>query len=466
LLRQGGQLVRENRLAEAVAVLREATALAPDDPEAWTNYGVALDRANALPEAVAALERSLALSDRQPDTWLLLGLARAKQGAAEAAEAAYGKAAEQDPGSALVWQCRGLLRESQRQYPEAIDCFVACIQRGGGGAALWANLAKLLHQSGRIADSCRAYAEAVALDPGNAYFREMLRKVRFLQAVLECPTIDDALASYRQSCPPGEEPADQDLEGLFHAAFGFLSGFGHQEAAIRLGRKHLELWPGSPSMGYLLRAVSGAPGLDRSPADYITEHFDAFAEGFDAQLVGALGYDIPEKLCAAVRAVTGPDTRYDIVDAGCGTGLCGPLLRPLARTLIGVDLAPKMLAQAAKRGLYDELICEDLTGLLARSPGRFDLLVAADVLIYFGDLVPLLAAAAAAVRPGGVLAVSTESMAAGTYRVLPSGRFAHAADYVRAAAGTPWAELSHLETTIRLEATARVPGQIFVFRRR
>jgi len=466
LLRLGSHFVQQNEFPAAVECLRAVTVLAPEDPAAWTNYGVALDRAGALSEAVAALDRSLALTPQQPDTWLLLGLTRAKLGEAAAAEAAYRVALQQDPDSALAWQCLGLLKEGQKQYPEAIDCFLECIRRGRATAPLCANLGKLLHQTGRIPESAQAYRDAVRLDPANLYFQEMERKTLFLRAVLECPTIDEALTNYRGSGISAERGSGQDLENAFHAAFGFLSGFGHRDAAIRLGRKHLELWPDSPSMTYLLKAVEGESVLDRAPPAYIAEHFDAFAEGFEAQLVGALGYDLPEKLGAAVRAVSDPAARYDALDAGCGTGLCGPWLRPLARSLVGVDLAAKMLAQAAKRGLYDELICADLVGFLARSPGRFDLLAAADVLIYFGDLAPLFAAAANAVRPGGLMAVSTELKGEGTYAVLPSGRFAHSAAYVRAVAAAEWAEISYAETTIRLEAVARVPGQIFGFRRR
>jgi predicted TPR repeat methyltransferase/Flp pilus assembly protein TadD len=466
LLRCGSQLVQQNRFAEAIGCLRATTILAPLDPNGWTNYGVALDRAQALPEAIAALERSLSLSHHQPDTWLLLGLTRGKMKDAEGAEAAFRIALAQEPESALVWQCLGLLKEAQKEIPEAIECFRACLQRGRATAALCANLGKLLHQTGRIAESAAAYRDAVALEPGNLYFQEMARKVRFLQLVMESPTIDEALERYRSSRVPAGEATGKDLEAVFHAAFGFLSGFGHRDAAIRLGKKHLELWPNSSSMSYLLSALEGKPGLDRAPADYIAEHFDAFAEGFDTQLVGALGYDLPEQIGASVRAASEADRRYDAVDAGCGTGLCGPWLSPLARTLVGVDLASKMLAQAAKRGLYDELVCEDLTPFLLRSAGRFDLMTAADVLIYFGDLAPLFKAAAGAVRPGGLLVVSTESRPDGSYQVLSSGRFAHASAYVRAVAAADWIEVAVVETTLRLEATARVPGQLFVFRRR
>ena len=332
------------------------------------------------------LERSLARTPRQPDLWIQLGLARAKRGADAEAEAAYRQVLEQDPDSAIAWQCLGLLREQQRRYAEAVDCFQASVDRGGARPALWANLAKLQHQTGRVEASLRSYAEAVRLEPGNRFYQEMRRKITFLRDVLEGPSVDAAIAGYRSSLAPEAVATDRELLELFQTLFGFLSAFGHREAALRLGRKHLELWPDSPWMDYLLQAVKGERGFDRSPPGYVAEHFDAFAAGFDAQLVGALGYDIPEKIAAALQAAGALAEPGNVLDVGCGTGLCAPWLRLGARTLIGVDLSPRMLEQAAKRGLYDSLACAELTAFLRQAPGRFFLLVAADVLVYVGDL--------------------------------------------------------------------------------
>ena len=86
-----------------------------------------------------------------------------------------------------------------------------------------------------------------------------------------------------------------------------------------------------------MKAVNGASDVDRSPSDYIVEYFDSFAEGFDAKLVGVLGYDVPEKICSVIRTSAPAEVLYDAVDIGCGTGLCGPLLRPFAKKLTGVD---------------------------------------------------------------------------------------------------------------------------------
>jgi predicted TPR repeat methyltransferase len=77
-----------------------------------------------------------------------------------------------------------------------------------------------------------------------------------------------------------------------------------------------------------------------------------------------------------------PDQPQQRQRLGCGTGLFGPqLLRPLARTLTGIDLSSNMLKKAEQRGLYDHLICGDIAEFLETQSHAFDLAVAADVFV-------------------------------------------------------------------------------------
>ncbi len=466
LTRWGLERLRANRSIDAATAFRAAVALSPGESAAWTNLGVALDRSGAIAESQLCFERSVSLHRQQPDAWLLLGLARKKQGDRSGAEAAYRVALEAEPTSAIVWQCLGLLKEVQRDYPAAIESFEACVRYGQPTAAIFGNLGKINYQVGRIAEAHDAFAAAVRLEPSNSHYVEMLRKARFLRDVVGGQPPSEALAVYRQAGKASDADAEGELVRWLDAASALLGSFGEIEAAVRLIQKRLELQPNSATARYLLSALLCEPGVDRSPAEYIVENFNAFAEGFDAKLVGVLGYDIPEKLCAAVRDATSQGHLYDALDAGCGTGLCGPLLRPLARTLTGVDLSSKMLAQATRRGVYDALFCEDLAEFLRRSEGQFDLIVAGDVLIYFGDLAPLFVLAARALTTGGLFAFSAERFVGDGYRLQPSGRFAHSPNYVRSNWGPAFVEEAFVDTTIRLEAKERVAGQLFVLRRR
>ena len=124
-----------------------------------------------------------------------------------------------------------------------------------------------------------------------------------------------------------------------------------------------------------------------------------------------------------------------------------------------------MIEVARKRGIYDRLDCCEIVARLDGLPASFDLIVAADVVIYFGDLAPLFAAAAKALRGQGFFAFSTEFHAGTGYRILPSGRFAHSPAYVLDVANAFFEQTTHIETTIRLHANRSVVGNIFIFRR-
>lgn len=465
LERWGAQLLQSNKTARGLEAFRAVTALSPENAPSWSNLGVAYDLAGYPNESAACLERSLSLAPKQPDTWLQLGFVRQKQGDPVKAEAAYRAALEHDLGHAVAWQCLGLLKEQQMDFPGAIDCFHACIERGGISAAIFANLGRLCHRIGRFAAAHRGFVQAVELDPTNPRFAAMERKLRFIRQILEGDSVELAIQSFRGESPLNGSARDSELRDIMEKAFGLLAGFGHAEAALRVGRKSLELWAPQPTIAYLIRALEGGHDAPRSPEDYIVEHFDRFADQFDAQLVGQLGYDIPQKLCALLAPQLDGRPLDDVLDAGCGTGLCGPYLRPLARRLTGVDLSSKMLVHAAKKGCYHRLVCQDLVRFLGQSQRSYDLIVAADVMIYFGDLGPLLSSCAYALRPGGLLVFSTESHDGDGYRLQPSGRFSQAPDYVQRSACPEFTLISSMPTTIRLEATERVPGRLFIFRR-
>jgi predicted TPR repeat methyltransferase len=218
---------------------------------------------------------------------------------------------------------------------------------------------------------------------------------------------------------------------------------------------------------HLLDAAKGVITAQAPPA-YVRATFDAFAQQFDRHLAGTLDYRIPEILDSAVRELK-PPAQMDILDLGCGTGLCGERLRDIARRLVGVDLAPKMLEIARGRGCYDELAQAEIGQFLSTSArAGFDLAVAADVLIYIGDLDQLMREVARVLRPGGWFAFSIEqpSEACDTYRLEPSGRYSHSLAYVKGrAGGYGLAERSRQDVVIRKHGGLALPGQLLVLQK-
>ena len=463
LARLGVRLCLQEKHAEALAALRAATELAPDDHRILNNLAVVLERAHQLPEAITAARRSLALHHPQPDVWLHLANMLKSNADPIAAEFSYRTALDLEPTSPIAWQMLGLLHQENRRFKDAIDCFLHCARNGNASAPIFAILGQLFHQTGNFPKSLHAYTAAAELEPANPTYADMRRRVSFLVDLMNLVSVDDALARYSAALPPNAPEQDRAIDTLLHNAFSLLSGYGHYDAAQRVGQKRLALQPQSPSAAYLLKALSGDQSLPRSPANYLVEYFDAFADGFDHQLTGVLGYDVPRQLADLVRPHLG-DRKLDILDVGCGTGLCGLHIAPHAQTLTGVDLSPKMLELARQRNLYHHLFCQEITDFLHTSSARADLLLAADVLIYFGDLSALFQGFTRALNPGGILALSIELTEGQPHRLLPSGRFAHDPQHVRTiAAQNGLHELTSRNTPPRREAATPVPGQLLLF---
>ena len=203
------------------------------------------------------------------------------------------------------------------------------------------------------------------------------------------------------------------------------------------------------------------------PEAYVTRLFNDYAPRFEADLTESLAYRGPALLADALDSAA-PGRRFShVLDIGCGTGLMGHALSGRSDHMTGIDLSSGMIAKARERGLYDALIVGGATALLMRQPPEaFDLLVAADSLVYLGDLAPLFAVAANALKADGLLAFSVETCEGDGFRLGASMRFAHARSYVEATASeSALSPLLLRPASVRREAGADAPGLICVFER-
>jgi predicted TPR repeat methyltransferase len=210
-----------------------------------------------------------------------------------------------------------------------------------------------------------------------------------------------------------------------------------REAAGALGeaaeawRMALKLDPDDrPGAALKLELAGAAPTSSAPPVAFIEALFDQYAASFDQSLVEKLGYRVPELLVEAIRAVG--ERRFEtVVDLGCGTGLMGERLRPVADFLEGHDISAAMLKKAEARKIYDRLVKSDLQSL-ALPAASADIVVAADVFMYVGAIDGVVARAAAALRPGGLFAFSVEKHDGPEDLVLrPSRRYAHSQAYLQ-----------------------------------
>ena len=245
-----------------------------------------------------------------------------------------------------------------------------------------------------------------------------------------------------------------------------LQALGRHDEALASFREAVRLRPDFAEAAYKLAALSG----ERPPARRrrnMSRHCSTAMRGSTiSTLPRHCNTGCRRRWCALLAGRVPEGSVLNVLDLGCGTGLSGAALRGLARQLTGIDLSPRMLARARERGFYDRLIEGDIVQVLAGQDASFDLVVAADVFVYIGDLEAVLASAGQVLRPGGWLAFSVESLSEGEYRLQPTGRYAHAPAYIEALARRHGFErVAEQEVTLRVEQGRPVAGQLQLWRR-
>lgn len=234
------------------------------------------------------------------------------------------------------------------------------------------------------------------------------------------------------------------------------------QAALAAFRRALALMPQSGAIRHMVDMLEGDRVPDRAPDDYVVWVFDGHAESFDAHLA-ALNYRGPQMVAALIEESWSRDGSRDILDLGCGTGLNAPIFRPYAQRLDGVDLAPRMLQQSARRGLYDHLYKAEAHAFLRRPPCRYDAVIATDVFIYIGQLEEIFSISYQYLKGRGELLFTIE-LAAGEQPVelRPSGRFRQTDAYIRAVAGrTGFEVVATHDETLRIENGVPEAGRAY-----
>ncbi len=353
-----------------------------------------------------------------------VAVAASAEGRLDDAEAAFRAVLVMSPGHDEALFGLGLVLMQTRRFADAVEPLARAADASDDPIRRQC-LAQAQFLTGDFAGAADTFATADAVEPVPEGGRLTWARAA-TYAALEQSSAQEALDLYVQIAGPVAE----DLETVARESFGILVAFQRLDAARALGSWLEVRNPADAIRAHELRVLV-EPDIDKAPAAYVEALFDGFAERFDHQLVDMLGYEAPALLA---DLVANHRERFEsILDLGCGTGLAGPHLARFGGKLTGVDLSSAMLAKAAERGGYDALVQGEAVDFLLKHPGAYDLIVSADVLIYFGDLAPLFSAAAAALPPGGLLAVSTELGQDG-WTLLPSARYAHGDDYVRAAA--------------------------------
>jgi predicted TPR repeat methyltransferase len=381
---------KSGHLDDAADLYRQIRAAVPEHPDVLHYAGVLAHQLGRHDEAIDLIQRSLALAPDRADCFSNLGIVYKAQGRVDEAVSAFGRALELEPHHANALSNLGVLYRAQGRDEDAERAYLQAIDIDPNHIDAWHNLGVLFGNQGRTKDAVYCYSKVTTLSPRHPLARRLL-------ALAYCT-------------------------------------LGQRDKAVEIFEDWLKEDPDNPVARHMLPACSGDDVPDRAADAFVELIFDQFAASFESKLK-QLGYRAPMLVHTMLERSGRPAAKQlDVLDAGCGTGLCGPLVAPYARRLVGVDLSAGMLEQARAKQVYDELVKEELGAFLRRHEGAFDVIVSADTLCYFGVLDEVVNAAARALRPEGLLIFTVEEAAAerapAGFVLETHGRYSHTEPYL------------------------------------
>jgi predicted TPR repeat methyltransferase len=329
------------------------------------------------------------------------------------------------------------------QAGEAARALRERLAAGRGGLLARLTLVKALLAAGDTDGALGEAREAVSLNPDVAVCVLALG-----EALLAAQALPTAIAELQRALrlDPGLVRARELIAAAWLAA---------GEADKALGNlAELE----NPPDGMIAAAEAIKAAL-RSDPGYVRHLFDQFSADYDARMIGQLGYAAPQILLDLAGLVMPRRDQLAILDLGCGTGLAGAVFKPLAARLDGVDLSPAMIEKARARHIYDHFQVADLQTALSSPGPLYDLILAADTLVYLGDLNLVFEAARARLHPDGYFLFTVEKADGDGFELGPKRRWRHSDAYIRAIAEAAQLSVAGLVAAApRREANQPVDG--------
>jgi len=416
------EMQREQRLDEAAATYEDVLGKEPENQHALHFYGVLHYQRGERERAVELIRRSLEIDATQAGAHTNLGN----------------------------------ILKAMGEEQQALESYQAAIGIDPGHADAWCNAGVLLRNHGRINEAHDVLHRAIVLDPalGEAWHNLGLCYLLMGQ--------HEKAADAFQRCYDSGAAGDWS-DPTWHARV--LCALGREAKAREILEGQIARRPDDAIARHQLAALSGETP-ERASDEYVRRHFNSFSASFDSVLEN-LKYRAPEIVAARVeRYCAGRPKVPDVVDLGCGTGLCGRLVGKFCARLTGVDISPGMLQRAGRHGCYHYLVESELTFFLDDAPEHcFDMALSVDTLCYFGALDRVFAGLARALKPGGIFVATVERLEgdeAPGFRIDPSGRYCHAESYLRATAAAVGLSVVAVEPEeLRKELGKPVNGLVF-----
>ncbi len=400
------------------------------------------------------LEKSQKANPGDFDTLYMLGTTLAQLGDLKAAGTHLERAAAMAPQSAMIQTNLGVLRKQQSDLERALQHLERALALDPRLFEAQYNHAVVNHLLARLPAALDSASEAVQLKPTSNAARLILARVQ-----KDAGDSDAALNSLNDIL----QRDSQNIEAL--RMIGNLQAErGEFDAARDTFMRLVETDPDDVSSAHALNVLRGeAPPL--APAEYSRNLFNTMAPSFDSHL-SRLGYQGPARLLKLLDQTALAENRFQsMLDIGCGTGGAGVTFKSRVDKIVGFDVAEAMIKMASRTGAYEQLFAGTIDDVPA-IPSGFDLIIAADVFCYIGDLAAYLTKVQPMLSTNGLLLFTTERSSDPTgYRVDKStGRYQASDQYlIEVAASCGFVSLATAVDNLRRERGTWLKGHYCVW---
>ncbi|HCC54923.1 MAG TPA: SAM-dependent methyltransferase [Desulfobulbaceae bacterium] len=448
-------LHRQEVADSAISLYLQAISLCPEHVDACFYLALLYRATGALAEAAFWFGRAHILLPDEAAIAYELGLVRYSLGQQQMAIEHFHKVLALDD---THWQAAynlGAVHLAQGKPHEAIIAYHRAAQLNPQDSDIHFNLGLACKRAGRLEEARQSYLCAMEIAPDDAEVHYNLALV-----YKGLGSKDEAITSLEIAI---------GLRPEYGAAYGNLGVLyldqNRVAEAITCYQRLIELDHNAVSARHILASLTGET-TTVAPSSYIAELFDSFSAHFEERLLVDLEYRTPWELKSLLLAEhDGPSRFTRLLDLGCGTGLVGQVFQEISTWRAGVDLSAKMVEVAAAKKVYDELMVVEIVTFLEQEQESFDLIVAADVLIYVGELDRIFAALVRRLAKDGRILFSTEQMqmAGQGYQLRQSGRYAHAFSYIETVAARHGFQiLNHHSADIRKEKGEWIAGDLYL----
>ncbi len=433
-----------------LSLLEEEIEAAP----LYNNLGSLYFAQHKFPESKTAFQKAIELRADYADAYYNLGLALTRLKDWQGATNAYDALLSLQPMHVGALFQLGLISMVLHQFNKAIEYFLIIEKAYPYHFETQTNLATSYLRLAKYLPAKTHYLKAHDIFPGDA-------QVLFNLGILEMQQghAKEAIHYYVSALKidPTLVGAHNNLGIAYMATKDTVSAIRHFKAV-------LEIDPNNEPLKHTIDIIERHKTLSTSPPSYIRALFDSYAGHYDAHLLEELHYQVPALIAKKVEKIASLD--WQVLDLGCGTGLCGEKIASFVGSMTGIDLSPEMLALAAEKNIYANLLDIDILLFLEKHVGIYHLIIAGDVLVYMGSLQALFQQAYLSLQPGGYFIFNIEEGAEDSYQMTSSGRFAHNESYVIGLAEQYGFAIQHLDhIVIREQNKQPVRGCLFVLQR-